>query len=532
MDHLTILPIVLPLFAGGLLGLIDDRHHTAKLAINVAATVLLVVLSLLLLADAGGGTSRVSIYQLGNWPAPYGIVLVADPLSALMVALTAALALGVVIFSAARWHLAGQHFNSLFQLLLMALNGAFLTGDLFNLFVFFEVLLAASYGLALHGSGKSRVKASLHYVAVNLASSSLFLIGATAIYGVAGTLNMADLAIRIPLLAPGEQALFQAGAALLGVAFLVKAGMWPLGMWLPTTYAAAAPPVASMFAILSKVGVYVILRLSSLFFGETAGPSAHFGDLVLQYGGLATIAFGTVGMLASQGATRIACFSVMVSSGTLLAMIGFGEAGVTAGALYYLVGSTLGLACLFLLAELMARGRSPGDDVLAVTLEAYGDDDETEHSEDVGSATPASFAALGIAFVCCVILVAGMPPLAGFIGKFAMIDAMLDLGTGPEIEVSGVVWLTSAVLIISGLAAMIALMRSGINTFWVSLDGVLPAVRMVEIVPIVLFLFIGLVMTIWAQPVMSFMETATATLYTPRGYVDAVLADAVPEGQR
>ncbi len=531
MDHLAILPIVLPLFAGGLLALIDDRHHTAKLAINIAASGLLVVISLLLLADVASGSARISVYQLGSWPAPYGIVLVVDPLSALMVALTAALALGTVIFSAARWHRAGQHFNSLFQLLLMGLNGAFLTGDLFNLFVFFEVLLAASYGLALHGSGRSRVKASLHYVAVNLASSSLFLIGATAIYGVAGTLNMADLATRVPLLAPGEQTLFQTGAALLGVAFLVKAGMWPLGMWLPTTYAAAAPPVAAMFAILSKVGVYVILRLSSVLFGDTAGTSAVFGGLVLLYGGLATIAFGTVGVLASQGVARIACFSVMVSSGTLLTMIGFGDAGVTAGALYYLIGSTLGLACLFLLVELMERGRSPGDDVLAITLEAYGDDDETEHREDMGKATPASFAALGIAFVCCVILVSGMPPLAGFLGKFAMISAILDLGRGSGAGVSGSIWLTSAVLIISGLAATIALIRIGINTFWVSLDGVLPAVRMVEVVPIALFLLLGILMTIWAQPVMSFIETATTTLYTQSDYVDAVLTDA-EVGQR
>jgi multicomponent K+:H+ antiporter subunit D len=407
----------------------------------------------------------------------------------------------------------------------MGLNGAFLTGDLFNLFVFFEVLLAASYGLALHGSGKSRVKASLHYVAVNLASSSLFLIGATAIYGVAGTLNMADLATRIPLLAPADQTLLQTGAAILGVAFLVKAGMWPLGMWLPTTYAAAAPPVAAMFAILSKLGVYIILRLTALLFGEGAGPSAHFGDLVLQYGGLATIAFGTIGVLASQGVARIACFSVMVSSGTLLAMVGFEDAGVTAGALYYLVSSTLGLACLFLLVELMERGRSAADDVLAVTLEAYGDDETPEHAEEAGTATPAAFATLGIAFICCALLIAGMPPLAGFIGKFAMIDALLDLGTG---TVPTGVWVTAAVLVVSGLAATIALMRSGINTFWVSLEGVIPAVRVAEIIPILLFLLLTILMTVYAQPVMQFMDVAATTLYAQSDYVGAVLGRGRP----
>ena len=524
MDHLPILPILVPLFAGALLALIDDRHHTVKLAISIAATLLLVGISLTLLAWVSNGPAQTTTYQLGNWPVPYGIVLVVDPLSALMVALTSTLALCAGVFSAARWHRAGQHFNSLFQLLLMGLNGAFLTGDLFNLFVFFEVLLAASYGLALHGSGKSRVKASLHYVAVNLASSSLFLIGATAIYGVAGTLNMADLATRIPLLSPSDQTLLQTGAAILGVAFLVKAGMWPLGMWLPATYAAAAPPVAAMFAILSKLGVYVVLRLTSLFFGEGGGASAQFGDLVLQYGGLATIAFGTIGVLASQGVARIACFSVLVSSGTTLAVIGYSDAGVTAGALYYLVSSTLGLACLFLLIELMERGRSAGDDVLAITLEAYGDDEDLVHEQEVGTATPGAFAALGVAFICCAILIAGMPPLSGFLGKFAMIDAMLALGGEGGIPVG--VWAMIAALIVSGLAATIALMRNGINTFWVSLEGVIPAIRWVEVAPIVVLLGLGLIMTIYAQPVMSFMEAAAGALYMPNGYVAAVLGDA------
>lgn len=524
MDHLPILPIVLPLLAGALLVLIDEARHTIKLVINVVATMLLVGVSLWLLGDIGDGPAHTTTYQLGNWPVPYGIVLVVDPLSALMVTLTSILALCAVVFSAARWHRAGQHFNSLFQLLLMGLNGAFLTGDLFNLFVFFEVLLAASYGLALHGSGKSRVKASLHYVAVNLASSSLFLIGATAIYGVAGTLNMADLATRIPLLSPGDMTLLQTGAAVLGVAFLVKAGMWPLGMWLPATYSAAAPPVAAMFAVLTKLGVYVVLRLTALFFGEDMGTSAHFGDLVLQYGGLATIVFGTFGVLASQGVARIACFSVLVSSGTTLAVIGFGDAGVTAGALYYLVSSTFGLACLFLLIELMERGRSAGDDVLAITLEAYGDDEELQHEQEVGTATPGAFAALGAAFICCAILIAGMPPLSGFLGKFAMISAMLDLG-GTGAEVAPGVWALIAVLIISGLAATVALMRNGINTFWVSLEGVIPAIRWVEVAPIVLLLGLGVLMTIYAQPVMSYMQMAAEALYVPGGYVQAVLGD-------
>jgi multicomponent K+:H+ antiporter subunit D len=526
MDQLPILPIVLPLFAGAALALIDDRHHTLKLVLNIGATLLLTLIALLMLARVNEGQGLIITYQLGNWPIPYGIVLVADRLSAVMVELTSVLALAAIIFSAARWHRAGQHFNSLFQLMLMGINGAFLTGDLFNLFVFFEVLLAASYGLALHGSGKSRVRAGLHYVAVNLAASSLFLIGAAVVYGVTGTLNMADLALRIPLLPAPDQSLLRAGAAVLGVAFLIKAGMWPLGMWLPGTYAAAAPPVAAMFAVLSKVGVYVILRLSTLAFGEAAGASAHFGALALQYGGLATLIFGTVGVLAARRIAGVACYSVIVSSGTLLAIIGYENAGVTAGALYYLVSSTVGLACLFLLVELVERGRSPGDDVLAVTLEAYGDDEEPEHEPEVGAATPGSFAALGIAFMGCVILIAGLPPLSGFLGKFAIIAAMLGLEGPGAASLPAGIWVLIAALILSGLAATIALMRSGINTFWVSFDGIIPAIRAVEIAPILLLLAVGVGLTVYAQPSMSYMSAAASALYAPAEPALAVMDSA------
>src|SRR5690606_15289691 len=175
-----------------------------------------------------GGNPRIGVYPLGNWPAPFGIVLVVDRLSALMLVLSNTLATAALIFSLAKWHQAGPRFHAIFQFLLMGLNGAFLTGDLFNLFVFFEVLLAASYALVLHGAGNERVRMGLHYIAINLTTSALFLIGVSLIYAVTGTLNMADLATRIPAVAPADRVLLESGAAILGVAFLVKAGMWPL----------------------------------------------------------------------------------------------------------------------------------------------------------------------------------------------------------------------------------------------------------------------------------------------------------------
>ncbi len=231
-DQLMIVPVLLPLLAGALMLLVGERRHGLKAAINLASTLSLVGIAIALLRMSDGATDDMSgyigVYRLGDWPAPFGIVLVVDRLSALMLLLTSILASAAVVFSIARWHRAGVYFHALFQFLLMGLNGAFLTGDLFNLFVFFELLLAASYGLLLHGSGVARVRAGLHYIVVNLAASLLFLIGVSLIYGVSGTLNMADLAARIPEMAADDRALLEAGAGILGAAFLLKAGMWPL----------------------------------------------------------------------------------------------------------------------------------------------------------------------------------------------------------------------------------------------------------------------------------------------------------------
>ena len=202
------------------------------------------------------------------------------------------------MFSLARWHRAGVHFHPLFQFQLMGLNGAFLTGDLFNLFVFFEVMLAASYGLLLHGSGaRARAAPACTTSRSTCWPRSLFLIGVGLIYGVTGTLNMADLAQRIAAdRRRTTAALLHAGAAILGVAFLVKAGdvaaqLLAADRPMPRP----APPVAALFAILTKVGVYAVLRLWLLLFGEGAGHSAGFGGAWLLFGGLLTIAFGAIG---------------------------------------------------------------------------------------------------------------------------------------------------------------------------------------------------------------------------------------------
>jgi len=467
------------------------------------------------------------VYRLGGWPAPFAIVLVVDRLAALMVLLTSTLAAAAVVFSVARWHRVGIFFHPLFQFLLMGINGAFLTGDLFNLFVFFEVLLAASYGLALHGSGSARVMAGLHYIVINLAASLLFLIGVSLIYGVCGTLNMADLAVRIPSISAEDRALVEAGVGILSIAFLVKAGMWPLCFWLPATYAAAPPPVAAIFAILTKVGAYIVLRLWLLLFGDAAGASAQFGGEWLLLGGMATVAFGAIGSLASQDMARLAAFSVLVSSGTVLAAIGLGQVGVTGAALFYLISSTLGLAAFFLLIELVERGREPGADVLAVTSELYGEEHELDGSEEVGIAIPATMGVLGLTFIACALVISGLPPLSGFIAKFALLTSALNPQGVQGGAVPAAAWVFTVILILSGLAALIAMTRAGIRVFWASPDRAVPRVRLLEMAPVAILLLLCAMQTIKAGPILRFMQATAQSLHDPRHYISAVLGPFV-----
>lgn len=530
-DHLIIAPVLLPLLAGAVMLLLAERRHSLKAAIGTASTFALIGIAIALFASVNAApdnpASGIGVYRLGDWPAPFAIVLVADRLSALMVLLTSILGAAAMVFSLARWSRVGAHFHALLQFLLMGLNGAFLTGDLFNLFVFFELLLAASYGLALHGSGVARVKAGVHYVVVNLAASLLFLIGVSLIYGVSGTLNMADLAARIANLDPENRALLEVGAGILGTAFLLKAGMWPLCFWLPTTYAAASPPVASIFAIMTKVGSYIVLRLWLLLFGDAAGASAQFGGEWLLYGGMATIVFGIIGTLASQDMARLAAFSVLVSSGTMLAAIGMGQMSVTGGALFYMVSSTLGISALFLLVELVERGREPGADVFAVTREAYGEDDDTdeEKGDEIGLAMPITMGELGLAFIGCAVVIAGLPPLSGFIAKFALLSAALNpAGMTPgsgSVPVAS--WTFLVILILSGLAALVALTRAGIRVFWAEFDRAVPRVRVIEIAPIAALLILCVIQTVLAGPVMGFMQTTAHSIHAPADYVRAVL---------
>ncbi|RYF08309.1 MAG: monovalent cation/H+ antiporter subunit D [Comamonadaceae bacterium] len=546
MPHLMLAPIALPLLTAALMLLLREERQRLKLGVNIASTLLGLVIAVALLrwTHHAGGPMTMGVYLPGNWPAPFGIVLALDRLAAMMLVLTSGVALCAIVFSATRWHRAGVHYHPLFQFQLMGLAGAFLTADLFNLFVFFEIMLAASYGLLLHGSGRTRIQAGLHYIAINLAASSLFLIGASMLYGITGTLNMADLARSIPQVAAADRGLLHAAAAILATAFLIKAAVWPLNFWLVPAYSAATAPVGALFALMTKVGVYTLLRLWTLMFSSEAGPSALFGSLWLIGGGMLTMAFGAIGMMGSQKLTQLAGFAAVLSSGTLLAAAGFGQNLLTAGLLYYLPSSTLAVSALFLLADLIDRWRNDGssldaDDEDAPFLNAQlipttGLNLDEDEVVLIGRVIPAAAAFLGLAFLVCTLVIAGLPPLSGFVGKFTMLTALLNplgLGSSAGNQLGAPGWTLLALMIATGLLALIALTRSGVRHFWASHDRPTPRLRIAEGLPVAVLLAACVALTIQADSVMRFTQATANALHSPGTYIDAVMATVPKAGQ-
>ena len=546
--HLIIAPVLLPVLTAALMLALGEQRRETLAGLNVGSCLVGLALSILLAwsvhhgaAPASPGQTPGSIGTLGiylpaNWPTPFGIVLVLDRLSSAMLLLTSVMATAALIFAVARWDRIGVHFHPLFQIQLMGLNGAFLTGDLFNLFVFFEVLLAASYGLLLHGPGRQRVGAGLHYIAINLVASSFFLVGAAMLYGVTGTQNMAVLAVRIPEVAAQDQAMLHAGVAILGMAFLTKAAVWPMGFWLVPAYSAAGAPVAALFSIMTKVGIYAILRLWSLGCSGEEG-TLRWGADWLVAGGLATVAFGLLGLLQARQLGRVTGFGVMVTSGTLLAAIGFNQPTVTGGALYYLLSSTMAAGAMFLLIELIDRSRllesefpNPDDaDPVPFFLDEIEPPRDTNLDEQqealTGRVIPASTAFLGFSFLACTLLLTGTPPLSGFIGKFMMLSGLLsteEAGSALQEPVSTAAWVMLALVIMSGFAALVALSRTGIRMFWTPRDRPAAQLKVLECLPIGLLLTLCLLISFRAEPLARYLQAAASELKDPHGYVQAV----------
>ncbi|HMP61611.1 MAG TPA: proton-conducting transporter membrane subunit, partial [Phenylobacterium sp.] len=317
MNHWLTAPVLLPALLAPLMLLFLRRRLMESRVLSVAGCLAQLAFAVLLMNQAD--TGLIQSYALGGWQAPFGIVLVLDRLSALMLLTTSILALAVVSYAiTSGLDRSGWHFHPLFQFQLLGLNGAFLTGDIFNLFVFFEVMLIASYGLMLYGGGGARLKAGVQYVVVNLVGSTLFLVAVGLIYGVSGTLNMAHLGQIVAQAPAGDHGLILAGGLLMVAVFGLKAALAPLHFWLPRTYASTAAPMAALFAIMTKVGAYCILRFTTVTFGDMAGPLAWAPAPWLLPAALATMVVGFVGVLGARYLRQMAAFAVVGSMGTLL----------------------------------------------------------------------------------------------------------------------------------------------------------------------------------------------------------------------
>ncbi|MDG9668952.1 monovalent cation/H+ antiporter subunit D [Hahella sp. CR1] len=487
MQHLPILPIVIPLLAGVLLLLPPLCHSLPRQRfIAVAVNLALIVTAVMLLQRTH--LEGALTYALGDWPSPFGIVLVADRISALLTLLTSLLGLGALLYACAGDDKNGMYFHPLFMFQLMGVNGAFLTGDIFNLFVFFEVLLIASYALLIHGGGKQKTRAAVHYVIINLVGSCLFLFALGTLYGVLGTLNIADMAAKATLLGPDEQPLAKAGGLLLLAVFGLKAALLPFYFWLPRSYSSASAPVAALFAIMTKVGAYSILRIHTTIFGAGAGALAEIATPWLQPLALLTLIIGSIGALASPSLRTLTANLTLVSMGILLTAIALQRADATAAALYYTIHTTLVTGALFLLADMIGRQRGKAEDRF------------------VASRRMQRPVALGVAFIIAAIAATGAPPLSGFVGKVLLLQA-----TEGPVE-AGLIW---PIVLISGLAAIIALSRAGSSLFWRHSEDApvaepTPALR---IIAVYLLLAASPLLVVFGGPITEFTDAAATQLH-------------------
>lgn len=531
LHHIMILPIILPLITGAALLFVNERRKLLKAALALAAAGCLIVIAAILVYQAADLAPRADVYHLGGWAPPFGIVLALDRLSAVFLLMAALICFCALLYATAHWGRQGAHFYSFSQFFLAGVNGAFLTGDIFNLFVFFEVMLTASYALLMHGSGLARVRAGAHYVVINLVASACFLIGAACIYGSAGTLNMADLAAKTAQMPADSLLICHIGMGILGIAFLIKAGLWPLCFWVSATYSAASAPVAALFSVTGKVGFYAALRLSLLLLPAGAGMRAALCQ-ILFCGGIITLLFGFIGVLAAQSLPRMAANFMLVSSGTVFAAIGLDYPALVGAALYYILSSTFAVSAFFLLVEPVERSQDAAANVLAVTMEVYGLDEEEEEDE-IGFYIPATLAILGACFALCAILLIGMPPLSGFIAKFMMIIGVFRPQEPAQAAVlpSASAWLFILMLALAGFAQLIALTRAGIRIFWAPLETAVPKVQISEIIPIAALLGFCLTLTIAAEPAMRYLDSMSAELRAPAHYIRSVLGSAAEKGK-
>ncbi|HWS58420.1 MAG TPA: Na+/H+ antiporter subunit D [Actinotalea sp.] len=489
------LPVVLPLFAAGL-ALALWRHGRAQGVISVVALTASLAASVVLLVAADDATL---VLDVGGWSAPVGISLVADRLSTLMLTVSFAVTLAVLVYSLAQGVEDGDAetpvaiFHPTYLVLTAGVANAFLSGDLFNLYVGFEILLAASYVLLTLGGTGERIRAGTIYVLVSLVSSVIFLTAIAVAYAATGTVNLAQLALRLPEIDPGIQLVLQ---LLLLIAFGIKAAIFPMSAWLPDSYPTAPAPVTAVFAgLLTKVGVYAVIRTQTLLF-----PDGRLDDLLLG-AALATMVVGILGAVAQNDIKRLVSFTLVSHIGYMIFGIALSSDAGLSSAIFYVTHHITVQTALFLVVGLMERRGG------STSLDELG-----------GLAKIAPV--LAVLFFVPAMNLAGIPPMSGFLGKTGLLQAGVAAGTWP------------ATLLVVGsvttsLLTLYAIVKAWNKAFWQAAPVELPAVRLPAgmVGPAVALVALGVSITVVAGPLFGYTERAAAMLRDPDQYVASVLPD-------
>lgn len=500
MNTVLIAPVVLPLLTGILTLLFWSRPRVQRV-ISVAGAVGLLLASLVLFeAVWRDGIQAVSI---GNWPAPFGITMVADLFSALMVVLAAVTGTAVAVYALAGIdaHREAHGYHTFFHVLLMGVCGAFLTGDVFNLYVWFEVMLIASFVLAALGGLPAQLEGAVKYVTLNLISSALFLAAAGILYGMVGTLNMADASMRLGALR--DPGLSNVLAMLFLVAFGIKAAVFPLYFWLPASYHTPPVVVSAVFAgLLTKVGVYALIRFFTLIFTRDVGFT-H--TIILVIAG-ATMVSGVFGAMVQQDFRRILSFHIVSQIGYMIMGLGLFSPFALAGSVFYIAHHIIVKTNLFLVSGIVHRIRGTFD------LPGLG-----------GLFRSAPL--LSTLFLIPAFSLAGMPPLSGFWAKLSLVQA----GLGAD------QYAIVAVALFAGLLTLFSMTKIWGEVFWKEPgtpsgpDTAPPGPlrggeRVAYLAPVIglaiLTVFIGLTV----EPLMTVALRAADQLANPVLYINAVLA--------
>lgn len=491
MNNLLILPVIIPVFMGALLILFQKRPNLQRV-ISAATVFVLLALSIYLAIDTY--QNGISTLEFGDWPAPFGIVFVADLFATFMVVLSSLI--GVICLFYGFMTLSKKreaYFYYPFYLFLLAgVNGAFLTGDLFNLFVFFEVMLIASYILIVFGGTGYQLRESFKYVVINVFGSILFLVAVAYIYGITGTVNMAHLAERVSDI--GQTGALQVAAIVLLVVFSMKGALFPLYFWLPRSYYGPPAAVAALFgALLTKVGIYAIIRVFTLIFNQDI---SFTHTLILILAGL-TMFFGVIGAVSQFDFKRILSYHIISQVGYMVMGLGLFTKMALAGAVYYIAHHIIVKAALFLLA--------------GVTQQVTG----TTDLKKMGGLLK-THPLLAWMFFISAISLAGIPPLSGFFSKFPLILDSMTTGH----------YIIGAVALLVGLLTLFSMLKIFIYAFWgkqVHTNEQAKISTWKLLLPIMPLVILTIALGLAAEPIFTYSLEVAEQLLSPEEYIQAVL---------